>query len=356
MVVAYPIDFEVGFFTSTDLKEWTPVSNLTRYGLTGWQYECPNLVEVPVENSTDTRWVLLVSINPGAPLGGSISWYLIGDFNGTHFDPDDSTVQLTDIAKDNYAGQFFDGIGPDQDQITLNWASNWQYTNVVPTAGEEIGDGFRSVMTVPRGHRLRELPRIGLSLLNYPWNIHSIAETELASNTSLGNGTVMLDYSDVESRAIYFEANITGLDAAATLAGTLNFTFSSSISGEYIQGGFSIAPDNNLWLDRGHTNGFENPYFADKFSGTALYNPDGDGEFRISGIVDRSIVELFVNEGEVSATSVFFPNSPLDTMRLGVRGLNESATVSVAVWGLKAAWLDQANANSTVVGNTTSGA
>ncbi|PVI07342.1 glycoside hydrolase family 32 protein [Periconia macrospinosa] len=353
MVVAYPVDFKVGFFTSTNLRDWTPVSNYTRYGLTGWQYECPNLVEVPIESTAKTRWVLHVSINPGAPLGGSISWYSLGTFNGTHFSPDDATVQLTDFAKDNYAGQFFYGLPPSQDQITLNWASNWQYTNVVPTAGSEIGDGFRSVMSVPRGHFLRELPRRGLSLLNYPWNIHSIADAELASNSSVGNGTVLLDYSDVKSRAIYFEANITGLASSDTLSGSLNFTFSSSTSGEYIQGGFFIAPDNNLWLDRGHTNGFENPYFTDKFSATALYNKDGDGEFRVSGIVDRSIVEVFVNEGEVSATSVFFPTEPLDTMALRVSGLNETATVSVGVWALRAAWLGQADGNGTVVGNVT---
>ncbi|CAI6340599.1 unnamed protein product [Periconia digitata] len=353
MVVAYPVDFEVGFFTSPDLREWTAVSNFTRFGVTGWQYECPNFVEVRVENSTETRWVMLVSINPGAPLGGSTSWYTIGSFNGTHFEPDDSTIQLTDIAKDNYAGQFFYGLGADQDQITLAWASNWQYTNVVPTAGNEIGDGFRSAMTVPRGHFLRDVPRKGLTLLNYPWNIHSIVDTELALNNSFQNGSVVLDYSDVESRAIYFEANITGLASSDILAGTLNFTFTSSVSGEFVRGGFSIAPDNNLWLDRGNTNGFDNPYFSDKFSGTALYNEDGDGEFRISGIVDRSIIELFVNEGEVSGTSVFFPTEPLDIMSLSVKGLNEAASASVGVWALKAAWLDQANANGTVLGNVT---
>jgi beta-fructofuranosidase len=355
MVIAYSVNFEVGIFSSENLREWTHESNFTRYGLTGLQYECPNMVEVRVENSAETRWIMLVSINPGAPFGGSTSWYAVGAFNGTHFKSQDSTARFTDFAKDNYAGQFFNGIGADADQISMSWASNWQYTNVLPTAGDKIGDGFRSAMTVPRGHFLRELPRVGLSLISYPLNIHSIVESELASNDSLGNNTVLLDYSDIKSRAIYFEANITGLDSAATLQGSLNFTFSSSISGEYITGGFFIQPDNNLWLDRGHTNGFENPYFTDKFSATALYDENGDGEFRISGVVDRSIIEVFLNEGEISATSVFFPTEPLDTMVLRARGLNENATVSVGVWALKAAWLDQ-GVNGTVMGNVTGGA
>jgi beta-fructofuranosidase len=357
MVVAYPVDFVIGIFSSPNLIDWTPESNFTHYGVTGLQYECPNMVEVPVRGNSSTSdesmYAMLVSINPGAPLGGSITEYFLGTFNGTHFDALDSTVRFTDFSKDNYAGQFFYGIPSGDDQITLNWASNWQYTNVVPTAGEQVGDGFRSAMTVPRAHYLKDLPRVGLSLISYPYNIMSIVESELASNVSLGNGTVLLDYSNVESGALYFEANITGLVTAASLAGTLNFTFSSSISGESISGGTFIS-SGDVWLDRGHTDGFSNPFFTDKFSATGLYNPD-DGSWRLSGIIDRSIIEIFLNGGELSASSVFFPTMPLDTMALRVTGLNSTATASVGVWALKAAWLDQADVNGTVSGNVTSG-
>jgi beta-fructofuranosidase len=357
MVVAYPVDFVIGIFSSPNLIDWTPESNFTHYGVTGLQYECPNMVEVPVRGNSSTSdesmYAMLVSINPGAPLGGSITEYFLGTFNGTHFDALDSTVRFTDFSKDNYAGQFFYGIPSGDDQITLNWASNWQYTNVVPTAGEQVGDGFRSAMTVPRAHYLKDLPRVGLSLISYPYNIMSIVESELASNVSLGNGTVLLDYSNVESGALYFEANITGLVTAASLAGTLNFTFSSSISGESISGGTFIS-SGDVWLDRGHADGFSNPFFTDKFSATGLYNPD-DGSWRLSGIIDRSIIEIFLNGGELSASSVFFPTMPLDTMALRVTGLNSTATASVGVWALKAAWLDQADVNGTVSGNVTSG-
>jgi beta-fructofuranosidase len=357
MVVAYPVDFVVGIFTSPNLIDWTPESNFTHYGVTGLQYECPNMVEIPVRgNSTtsdESMYAMLVSINPGAPLGGSITEYFLGSFNGTHFDALDSTVRFTDFSKDDYAGQFFYGIPSSDDQITLNWASNWQYTNVVPTAGEQVGDGFRSAMTVPRAHYLKDLPRFGLSLISYPYNIMSIVDSELASNDSLGNGTMLLDYSNVESGALYFEANITGLVTAASLAGTLNFTFSSSVSGESVSGGTFIS-SGDVWLDRGHTDGFSNPFFTDKFSATGLYNPD-DSSWRLSGIIDRSIIEIFLNRGELSASSVFFPTMPLDIMALRVTGLNSTATASVGVWALKAAWLDQADVNGTVRGNVTSG-
>lgn len=355
MVVAYPVDFEVGIFSSANLIDWKAESNFTHYGVTGLQYECPNLVEIPVKASAtnESTYAMLVSINPGAPLGGSITEYFLGSFNGTHFDASDSTVRFTDFSKDNYAGQFFYGVPNGDDQITMNWASNWQYTNVVPTAGDEVGDGFRSVMTVPRGHYLKELPRYGLSLISYPYNIMSIVESELASNDSLGNGTIFLDYSNVDSGALYFEANITGLTTGPSLTGSLNFTFSSSVSGESVSGGTFIN-SGDVWLDRGKTDGFQNPFFTDKFSATGLYNQD-EGSWTLSGVIDRSIIEIFLNGGELSASSVFFPTRPLDTMALRVSGLNSTVTASVGVWSLKAAWMDQADLNGTVAGNVTSG-
>lgn len=355
MVVAYPIDFEIGIFSSPNLIDWKAESNFSHYGITGLQYECPNLTPIPVEGGSgnESLYLLLISINPGAPLGGSITEYFIGTFNGTHFEASDSTTRLTDFAKDNYAGQFFYGIPDNEDQITLNWASNWQYTNQVPTAGAELGDGFRSAMTVPRAHHLKDLPRFGLSLISYPHNIMSIVESELASNDSLGNGTVLVDYSGVESGALYFEANITGLTGPDSLDGTLNFTFFSSVSGEAVSGGTFIS-NGDVWLDRGRTNGFTSPYFNDKFSATGLYNEE-EGAWRLSGIVDRSIIEIFLNGGELSATSIFFPTQPLDTMVLRVAGLNATATASVGVWALKSPWLEQADVNGTVAGNATEG-
>jgi beta-fructofuranosidase len=347
MVIAYAVDFDIGFYSSPNLIDWTHESNFTRHGVLGLQYECPNLVEMPV-NGSHPMWVLLVSINPGAPLGGSITQYFPGSFNGTHFEAIDGAARLTDFAKDNYAGQFFDNIPATQDQVTINWASNWQYTNVVPTAQE----GFRSAMTVPRGHYLTNLTRRGLSMISYPYNISAVIESELAYNSSLGNGAVFVDYSTVRSGALYFEANITGLTDSSSLVGTLNFTFSSSVTGESVSGGTFLA-SGDVWLDRGRSSSWSNPFFTDKFSYSGLY--DGNGAWRLSGIIDRSIIELFVNEGEATATSVFFPTQPLDFMTLSVKGLHESATASVGVWGLRAPWLDEADVNGTVVGNVTIG-
>ena len=72
MIVSYAQDFVIGIYTSANLTSWTHASNFSHHGLLGLQYECPNMVEIPMENATDTMYLLAISINPGAPQGGSI--------------------------------------------------------------------------------------------------------------------------------------------------------------------------------------------------------------------------------------------------------------------------------------------
>ena len=302
-----------------------------------------------MEGQDESMYMLAISINPGAPLGGSITQYFPGTFNGTHFEAVDGAARLTDFSKDNYAGQWFFGVPGDQPQVSIAWASNWQYTQLVPTGPAE---GWRSQMSLPRYNYFKNITQVGYDLVSTPYQLEAIFEQELAFNSSLNNGTVLLDYSGVPSWALYFQANVTGL-TATTLAGTVNFTFTSSVSGEYVRGGTTVGGD--TWIDRGHTNAFDNPYFTDKFSSTGLYNAS-TGEWRISGVIDRSILEVFVNGGEQSGTTTFYATQPLDTMRLAGAGLNTNATLSVGVWSLVDAWADQANANGTVVGNVTQSA
>jgi beta-fructofuranosidase len=192
----------------------------------------------------------------------------------------------------------------------------------------------------------------GYDLISKIHDISPVIESELAYNSSLGNGSMLIDFATVESGAIYFETNITGL-TSSTLRGTANFTISSSVSGEYIQGGINAAGSPGIWIDRGHIRGFENPYFNDKFSEEGLFGPSTNGSWSMSLVYDNSILELFLNGAQAAGTVTFFPTRPLDTLAIYVGGIPETASSSAAVWGLKDTWADQANANGTVVGNAT---
>jgi beta-fructofuranosidase len=352
MVLAYAQEFTVGIFTSDNLIEWTATSNFSYHGLLGFQWECPNMIEIPMEGSEETMWIMAISINPGAPLGGSITQYAPGQFNGTHFNAVDSTARIADFGKDNYAGQWFYGIPGDQPQISMAWASNWQYSQTVPSGNLE---GWRSAMSLPRKNYLKNVTRTGYALVSQPYDISPVVSSDpLETNDNLGNGTVTVDFSDLESKTIYFELNITNIPAV-NATGTANFTFSSSATSESLSGGQFLFGDNPFWLDRGLLRGFdENPFYTDKFSTNVLYNPDTSA-FSMSGVLDRSVFEVFLQGGEQSATITVWPEEPLDTMVLSTADLNADVSVSVSVWGLDSAWEQYKDEDGTVVGNVTEG-
>jgi beta-fructofuranosidase/levanase/fructan beta-fructosidase len=83
----------VSFYSSPNLIDWEKESDFgLEWGSHAGVWECPDLFEMRVEGSEEKRWVLLVSINPGGPQGGSATQYFIGDFDGTFFTLDSSFI------------------------------------------------------------------------------------------------------------------------------------------------------------------------------------------------------------------------------------------------------------------------
>jgi beta-fructofuranosidase len=353
MVVTWSQDFTLGFYTSPNLKNWTHTSNFTNHGLLGAQYECPNLVSIPTRDYDtgepgENLDLLTVSINPGAPLGGSVTQYFIGHWNGTHFNTIDDATRLSDFAKDNYAGQFFYGIPEDQAQIDIAWASNWQYTNRVPTGSE----GWRSAMSLPRTNYLTNATRIGWTLVTEPYGLEAVTGSSLEEKTWTGNGSAIVDFADVESNAVHFSINVTNINATDFGANpTLNFTFMSPVSGESIRAGFQFSGDSAFWLDRSHTNGFaDDVFWNSKFSTADIYNGT---VWNLEGVIDRSVLEVYVDRGIHAATMLFFPDQPLTLLNVASRDLSSDAKVEFAVWGLESGWAGAEDANGTVAGNVT---
>ena len=349
-VIAYSQEFVIGVFTSPNLIDWTHSSNFSYYGLEGLQYECPNLIAIPMlqnaslaepfESSNfateQQMYIMLISINPGAPLGGSIAQYFPGTFNGTHFTTVDSATRLTDFAKDNYAGQFFYNIPETSPQISIAWASNWQYAQQVPTGPSE---GFRSAMSLPRVHVLANTTRATYTLLAYPYDLSPLYTTSnsLANSTSLINCSLIYDYGNtIPSGALAFSMNITNI-IVVNGTGTANFTFMSSVTGESIRGGFFLGGDTPFWINRGYIRGFDNPFFTDKFSTNNLINPDTQ-TFRLLGIIDRSILEIFLENGARVATVSFFPETELDTLMLATGDMLDGMDATAEVYGLRSTW------------------
>jgi beta-fructofuranosidase len=340
MVIAYSVDFVIGIYTSPDLIEWTHASNVSHVGLLGLQYECPNMVPVPVRGveGEDELYVLTISLNPGAPLGGSVTEWFPGRFNGTHFEPLDPAARLANFAKDNYAGQFFYGTPSEKypEPVSIAWASNWQYTNVVPTGDE----GWRSAMTIAKDTHLTKVDRIGWALVQTPHDLSPILDKVLGSNDSLANSSISVDigYDSVPANAVYFQVNIT-VPENSTFMGdsSINFTLSSSVDpSEKLTGGYYLSSSGapfTVYVDRGKLQGFENPFFTDKVSLS-----QAKVAYQFSGLFDRSLLEVWLDDGAFEGTVNVYPKNVLDKFELSSNGVPEGVEIQAKVWAVKSTW------------------
>ena len=297
----------VRFYGSPDLKTWRYLSEFGHdKGSQDGNWECPDLIEMPVEGSEEKKWVLLVSVNPGAPNGGSGTQYFVGEFDGIRFTSDLDTSQplWLDYGRDNYAGVTWSGL-PLQDgrKIFMGWMSNWQYCMQVPT------HPWRSAMTVPRS--------LSLVRSHNGFRVHSVPVQELQRLRKGETIIENLSFSGVEEvlevdfASNVFEAQLEfAYDPQTTTIVGIQL---SNAGGESYRIGFSSMTQ-EIISDRTQAG----PLFSDVFANDVHVAPIHVEDDRVSFhlLVDKASVELFAGDGAVVMTETFFPSEPFDQVSL----------------------------------------
>ena len=139
-------------YSSPNLKDWKLESAFKpEKDIDVGVWECPVLIELKVENSNESKWVLIQNHDRKAPNGGSGTRYFVGDFDGKTFKHTQNSIWL-DSGMDYYAGVTFGNV-PDDKKILISWMSNWFYATKVPT------EVWRSAMTLPRELSLKKIDR-----------------------------------------------------------------------------------------------------------------------------------------------------------------------------------------------------
>lgn len=284
----------ITFYGSSNLKEWTRLSEFGEgIGAHGGVWECPDLF--PLVYNAKTKWVLLVSINPGGPNGGSATQYFIGDFDGKTFTADKLPYPVwLDYGRDNYAGVTFSNIPKaDGRKIFMGWMSNWDYANNVPT------NNFRSAMTVARelglennGTHLILTNKPVKELTNLRANVNEIKDQIVDKAISIDN--ILKTYKG------QFELEMTFVPQNAKVFG---FGLTNS-KGEYINFTFDLE-QNMLKVDRRNA-GIKD--FNDKFASESIAPITKKGTYTIRLLVDKASTELFINNGETVSTNIVFPS------------------------------------------------
>lgn len=147
MSVVLSEDNRAQLYASLDLKHWELLSDIDRDGAPGHLWECPWLVEVPVEGTDETRWLFKVDVLSGA--AGQASPWRVGHFDGRRFVPE------TGWAVGDYGPDFYAAIGWNGPRdaagrlVWIGWAGNHAYQKYLEP------QGWRGAMTLPRRVSLR---------------------------------------------------------------------------------------------------------------------------------------------------------------------------------------------------------
>lgn len=289
----------VTFYSSPDLKEWKKESEFGEtLGAHGGVWECPDLF--PLTLNGKRYYVLLISINPGAPNGGSGTQYFIGNFDGNKFTPLQTETRWIDHGTDNYAGVTWSNTG--SRKLFIGWMNNWTYANQVPT------DGWRGATTLPRELKLYN-DKGGISLRTEP-------AKELAI---LQKTAVNLPKTVTVSAKILTKTSLTGpykLQLQTNRLASFAVTLSNKVQNKLVVG-YDKASD-RFYIDRRaagenkFNKEFAKVHYAPRISKSKTIN--------LTVYIDVASVELFADNGLSVMTDVFFSEQPL-----GLIGINAPA-------------------------------
>lgn len=309
-------------YRSSNLTQWEYMSSFGKeQGAHGGVWECPDLFPLRVNGNGPEKWVLIISINPGAPNGGSGTQYFIGDFDGTTFSSRQQEPKWLDWGRDNYAGVTYNNLAED-DRIFIGWMSNWDYARTTPT------ETWRSAMTLPRRLRLMQLEG-NYFLANYPLeNLGTVFRPEITRNVEIEEGgSEAISFSNFNQSEVRFttaarDFNLRFLNKAGD-------TLSLSMDGER----------QRFILDRrvsGKTD-FD-PKFAPGVQQAPMENLPGEAvEFRI--LLDWSSVEIFIHGGQYALTAQIFPREPYTELLVEQAGKGELVLENLNISQAESIWV-----------------
>ena len=322
-VMIVSADKEMRFYDSKNLKDWNYMSSFGEgYGVQPCQFECPDMVELPVDGDLNRKkWALIVNVNPGCYFGGSATQYFTGNFDGTKFscDSQPNVTKWLDWGKDHYATVCFSNTG--ERTIAVPWMSNWQYCNIVPTKQfrsanalprelslyTQDGEIYLSAAPVPEIKTLRkEKKEIPAFTVANDYHIDSLLANndgayELALEITVGEAEIMglsLFNDKGEKVDIYFNLPEKRLVMDRTKSGIVDF-------------GKKSVPHEIEVHDRRKTTSIN---YIDDFALATWAPIKKENKYTLDVFVDKCSVEIFLNGGKVAMTNLIFPSEPYNRM------------------------------------------
>jgi len=303
---------EMRIYSSSDLKEWAMESRFgDGQGAHGGVWECPDLIELPIEGTELKKWVLICNINPGGPFGGSATQYFVGNFDGKKFINESPNVnKWMDWGKDHYATvTWSNALGGRH--IALAWMSNWQYANDVPTKQ------YRSANSVPRD----------LSLYTYKGETYlkstpspellKLRGEQIKKRSFKVDRTYNVDKLMTDNSGAY-EIEMTIKNKNAEIIGFQLF----NSKGEEVDVTYNLV-EKSFSIDRTKS-GITS--FSKEFPAVTTAPLMNDKEITLRLFVDKSSIEAFGDGGRFVMTNLIFPSEPYNRISFYAKGGSYNVT------------------------------
>lgn len=347
----------VVFYGSADLRAWTALSVFKPDHYIGG-IECPALLRVArrrgragarstaADDVVDYAYVLVLSLGNGGPgFRRSAVKYIVGSFDGTHFHPDPSsssssssavqteTYHALDFGPDAYATAFFHLPYPSTlhppttyspapaNLVSIAWASSLVYAGDTPTA---VREGWRHCMTAAREHWIDAATN---RLASAPVPGPDGPTTHLhRQDIPIGPTPLVLTLAGDANPARAFTLRVRApRNASAAVELAFATTAAAAARREAVVVALGLRGDGTarLSLAREGMRAWQAPEWMRSFSPEADVEsaaavavaggggPDEVREFVVSGVVDRSIVEVYADGGLAAGTMLFFAEGVL---------------------------------------------
>lgn len=318
MSVVKPHEFAIQFYGSKDLIHWDVLSQFARQGDYGMIWECPSLVEMQIEGSKETKWVL--SVSSQGPYKGNVGMqYFVGYFDGKKFVNDNLKDQVlyVDHGKDFYAAiPFYNGMN--SEVFWLGWALNWSYAGDQPTfpwKGQMSTARSLRLVQTKAGLRLKQVFKPDFVAQKPDFTSKNI---EVGAKWNFPLPTLLKDH-----------CYLVEMDLGDVLSGEFMISLDGDAFNEKFVVGIS-ASTNKIWVDRSKSGKILGAGF--EAISEASWLPDRSRMIQL--LVDHSVVELLAADGTVAISTLRFPQSKSE--KLAISSSSGKLTIpGIKVWKLK---------------------
>lgn len=302
---------KVGFWGSSDLKDWKFLSEFHAEQDGPGKWECPDLFPLAVDSdASNTKWVLKVNGRHGSRK------YFIGEFDGREFRRDPALESSLPYDQGKYYAEVtFNGI-PDADgrRLILGW---------IPQK-PRLDRDWTGMLSVPRSLALRTTPE-GLRVCQEP-----------AAELRVLRGT-LLHWQD---KAITAAAS----PASLGLTGSLWELEAELAPDSAEEVGFRIALDSSRELIIGYDR-VRQQVFCEQHGGprSAAAQPMRGETLKLHLLIDHAVIEIFAEGGETAFVALIDSDASVTDIEMFAKG-GSARALNLHAWRL--------DDSGTKVGNT----